>query len=704
MRYVKACVSAAALAALAGTSMAQVALDGKKGTGEPYTLLFTQTNPTSAGDNFPTAAADASAVTTGMEFAIPLASIGNPAGAIKISGFINGQGHDFASNQWIGQLPASSPNLGEPRNIDLQVAPFDAFQTFIDVNPIVVADGTIVVNGTRDAAYGVNGDAAFVQANITQFGNSNLGLVNNSNGSELDNVFVVKDSVNLYVFIGGNLQSNFNKMELFLDTEAGGQNRLRGDNPNVDFNGLNRMGDNGNGNGVRFSAGFEADYWLMTTGNTGAHFNNYAKLTSADGTVPGVGGYIGQGTYGGPAGALTGGTNEFGTFLISRNESNTAGVSGQTGLIPSRDAADGSEVDGVWAYVETLVDHSKLHLLITGNLNTDYTKLNLFFDCGLPGQNRLLGTNPDTDFNGLNRMGEDPNNLGNGLRFDADFNANYWLSLSNGGSAEGLAYAINAAVLRNGGALRDFGGAAYDYGCFFFGTKATNDPVGFNGTAYPLYDGVSTNLTANYAPRHLVEIDPVPGLTPPMVGLVDASVDNNNVAGVTATAVGNPGAVMTGAEFTIDLRELGWNGEGCLKLAGFINSSGYDLVSNQVIGGLPGGSGLLGEPRSVDFTQIAGDQFVILAGTCAPSACTLDYNLDTVVNPDDLGDFITDYYTSPPIPGPEGYAIPCPANDPPYDQGYKAAFVIGGGGQCNEPFPDNLGDWITQYFGDQTCG
>ncbi|MFN0011404.1 MAG: hypothetical protein ACKVS8_07145 [Phycisphaerales bacterium] len=88
----------------------------------------------------------------------------------------------------------------------------------------------------------------------------------------------------------------------------------------------------------------------------------------------------------------------------------------------------------------------------------------------------------------------------------------------------------------------------------------------------------------------------------------------------------------------------------------------------------------------------------------AAPTCTLDYNLDTVVNPDDLGDFITDYYTSPAIPGPGGYAVPCPENSAPYDQGYKTAFVVGGGGQCNEPFPDNLGDWITQYFGDQTCG
>ncbi|MFN0011697.1 MAG: lamin tail domain-containing protein [Phycisphaerales bacterium] len=90
-------------------------------------------------------------------------------------------------------------------------------------------------------------------------------------------------------------------------------------------------------------------------------------------------------------------------------------------------------------------------------------------------------------------------------------------------------------------------------------------------------------------------------------------------------------------------------------------------------------------------------------GPCAPT-CTLDYNLDTVVNPDDLGDFITDYYTSPAIAGPGGYAIPCPENAFPYDAGYKTGFVVGGGGQCNEPFPDNLGDWITQYYGDGTCG
>ncbi len=78
--------------------------------------------------------------------------------------------------------------------------------------------------------------------------------------------------------------------------------------------------------------------------------------------------------------------------------------------------------------------------------------------------------------------------------------------------------------------------------------------------------------------------------------------------------------------------------------------------------------------------------------------CPLDYNLDGDLNPDDLGDYITDYYTDPPVPGPGGYAIPCPDNDPPYDEGYKANFTADYSGQCNPPFPDNLGDYITAYF------
>ncbi|MFN0011575.1 MAG: S8 family serine peptidase [Phycisphaerales bacterium] len=83
--------------------------------------------------------------------------------------------------------------------------------------------------------------------------------------------------------------------------------------------------------------------------------------------------------------------------------------------------------------------------------------------------------------------------------------------------------------------------------------------------------------------------------------------------------------------------------------------------------------------------------------------CRLDYNSDGVLNPDDIGDYITEYFTLPAPAGPWGYAVPCPGNAPPYDRGYRAAYTQDGSGQCGEPFPDNLGDFITGYFTADHC-
>ncbi len=112
------------------------------------------------------------------------------------------------------------------------------------------------------------------------------------------------------------------------------------------------------------------------------------------------------------------------------------------------------------------------------------------------------------------------------------------------------------------------------------------------------------------------------------------------------------------------------------------------------------------DTQAVDVGSVRSFRLTLRSQTgtsCAapgPSPCSVDYNLDGVVNPDDLGDFITEYFTEPPIPGPGGYAIACPENEAPYDQGYKAAFVppAAGSGQCFPPFPDNLGDFIAAYF------
>lgn len=183
------------------------------------------------------------------------------------------------------------------------------------------------IDGTADALYGA---AVVVQNTQTSFGDSNLGQVDYANGSELDAAYAYVDMANsiLYVVLAGNLESNFNKLEVFFDTVSGGQNKLRGDNPPVDFNGLNRMGDDGSGNGLQFDSGFAADYWLGVTGGGGPYalYANYAELLTFGG---GAGYYLGT-TGAVSSGILSGGTNPYG-IRVTINNSNTGGVTGGTG-------------------------------------------------------------------------------------------------------------------------------------------------------------------------------------------------------------------------------------------------------------------------------------------------------------------------------------------------------------------------------------
>lgn len=155
------------------------------------------------------------------------------------------------------------------------------------------ANAQIIVDGLRDAkGYGAE---LWAQDTSTQFGNATDGLAGQCNGSEIDNMHAVLDVSGgfLYIFIGGNLQSNFNKFELFIDCAAGGQNTVRGDNADVDFNGLNRLGVDTANPGLTFDAGFESDFYVTTTcgGTPTTSYANIAQMLTAGG---GSGGYIGS--------------------------------------------------------------------------------------------------------------------------------------------------------------------------------------------------------------------------------------------------------------------------------------------------------------------------------------------------------------------------------------------------------------------------
>jgi len=180
------------------------------------------------------------------------------------------------------------------------------------------ATAAIVVDGTLDASYGA---PASIQAIGTDFGDNSDGTQGSANGSELDGGYAIVIKDNLHIFLSGAIQSNFNKIELFLDYKDGGQNKLRGDNPNVDFNGLNRLGDDGGGNGLTFDSGFEADYYLTcSTDGSLIHVNTAEILTGGGGS----GDYRGN-TTPASAGLLVGGNNPDGIRLTFDN-SNTGGV------------------------------------------------------------------------------------------------------------------------------------------------------------------------------------------------------------------------------------------------------------------------------------------------------------------------------------------------------------------------------------------
>lgn len=176
----------------------------------------------------------------------------------------------------------------------------------------------VTVDGTLDGTYGA---ALSVQSTQTQFGDANINLSDYANGSELDAAYGRIEGGVLYLLLAGNLESNFNKLELFFDVAPGGQNTLRNDNANIDFNGLNRL------YGMTFDAAFSPDYYITTTGGYDGSgyrmFANYGELLTAGG---GAGYYLGSNTATTP-GAMAGGTNP-NAIEITINNSNSAGVGG----------------------------------------------------------------------------------------------------------------------------------------------------------------------------------------------------------------------------------------------------------------------------------------------------------------------------------------------------------------------------------------
>lgn len=210
--------------------------------------------------------------------------------------------------------------------------------------------------------------------------------------------------------------------------------------------------------------------------------------------------------------------------------------------------ANGSEINALYGSISG----TTLFLGVAGNLETNFNKLNIVLDYAAGGQNTLSGLA----------------NLGNldGLTLDAGIEADAVLSFTGGNDP--IEWYVD-------GSLADGTGG-------FLGGGAV---VG-NQLSVQL-DGADITFSQN----------------------------NSNVGGVGNLGDpfdSDPALFSTGVEIAIDLGALGWDGVTPINIAGWVNGSGNDFLSNQVIGGLPDGTGNLGSPSGVDFSAIAGNQFITI--------------------------------------------------------------------------------------------
>ncbi|MCK6486530.1 MAG: thrombospondin type 3 repeat-containing protein, partial [Phycisphaerae bacterium] len=183
-----------------------------------------------------------------------------------------------------------------------------------------------VIDGIADGAYCY---PLAVQNNQTGFGDSNLGDIALANGNELDVAYGTIMNGYLYLLLTGNLAHDRTKLDIFIDSIPGGQNRLLdGNSDNAPYVPLDRMGDDGSGNGLTFDAGFEADYFIQVNADLQGGYSLYLDYVEL-----GVGGplyWLGTGTAGSD-GSLVGGNSPFAGVRGTINNANVGGVTGGSG-------------------------------------------------------------------------------------------------------------------------------------------------------------------------------------------------------------------------------------------------------------------------------------------------------------------------------------------------------------------------------------
>ena len=231
----------------------------------------------------------------------------------------------------------------------------------------------VTVDGQRLAGEGYT--LLSTQTVNTQFGD---------NQSEINAAWVRVTNGHLYVAIPGNLEANFNKFDLFIDSKAGGFNPLVANN----MDGANAL------NGLTFDSGFDPDFLVVCRRGNFRFYVDFGELGSS-------------GSYDSFADVF--GTNDFGAVQdlsgsvttgldVAYNGNNAGGVSGGTGAADSsaaQAAYEGLEFGIPLSDLDWTGDEVRLCAMIVSN---DHSYLSNQFLGGLPAPQGNLGYDRNLTF------------------------------------------------------------------------------------------------------------------------------------------------------------------------------------------------------------------------------------------------------------------------------------------------------------------
>ncbi len=268
-----------------------------------------------------------------------------------------------------------------------------------------LASAQPVIDGTRDAEYGA---PVSVQTVNTQFGDASP--PGNLGGSELNAAYARIQGGRLFLMLTGNHEPNFNKLEVFIDSRAGGENQLSS-TPQYDFN-TGGGWISQNLGGMTFDAGFSPDYHMFArwgSGNGPYQVDFIDRQGGVNAQVPGnsASGSMGFLTSSGVIGPANLGPNASGSALsdslfFAINNFNAGGVGGGTG------AADQGAAAAVTTGMEFSISLADLGNPAPGTViriaaminNGDHNYLSNQVLGGLPANTGNLGGTGDGGFTG----------------------------------------------------------------------------------------------------------------------------------------------------------------------------------------------------------------------------------------------------------------------------------------------------------------